>query len=282
MNAKSLNRRLTFMRLALIAALVFAAPLLTGTGLARAQTAEAAETGVKNKVIMLGMIHSGHVESERYGLDVLRQVIVDIDPDYVITEIPPDRLAAAAAGFARDGVVEESRVRVFPEYRDVLFPLTDEMDFSIIPAAGWTRGMADYRREALQRISKDPARADDWAAYEAANKDMDESIGDRGDDPYFIHSDEYDAITKKGLQPYARLFADDLGRGDWERINAAHYALIDAALDMHAFEGATILITFGAGHKYWFLEQLRQRNDIILEDPAAYFEKAGIAKDAQP
>lgn len=271
MNAKTINRRLIFVRAALLAVLLFAAPLFTGSGLLRAQTAE---TGKKNTVIVLGMIHSGHIESARYGLDVVRDVITAIDPDYVLTEIPPDRLADAAAGFALNGAVTEDRVRVFPEYRDVLFPLTKELDFRIIPTAGWTRPMADYRRDALNRVSEDPARADDWAAYRAALDAMDAAIGDRADDPLFIHSDDYDAITKKGLQPYARLFADDLGRGDWERINAAHYALIEAALDMHAWEGATILITFGAGHKYWFLEQLRQRDDIDLINPARYFDGA--------
>ena len=103
---------------------------------------------------------------------------------------------------------------------------------------------------------------------------MGEEIGDRDDDPFFIHSDAYDAATKKGLKPYATLFADDLGRGDWESINAAHYALIDAALDNHQYEGARILIMFGAGHKYWFLEQLRQRNDIRLIDPTPFLKAA--------
>ena len=87
--------------------------------------------GPKNKVIMLGMIHSGHVDSERYGLPVLDKVLRAIDPDYVITEIPPDRLAKAAAGFAATGAVTEPRVLRFPEYNDVLFPLTKEMDFKM-------------------------------------------------------------------------------------------------------------------------------------------------------
>ena len=34
--------------------------------------------------------------------------------------------------------------------------------------------------------------------------------------------------------------------------------------------GRRILITFGAGHKYWFLEQLRQRSDVKLLDLRRY------------
>ncbi len=228
----------------------------------------------KNTVVVFGMIHGGHTTSEHYSIDFLKRAINAVDPDYVITEIPPDRLANAARGFERDGAVSEPRVARFPEYVDALFPLSRELDFKIIPAAAWTEGMAAYRRDALNAIENAPARAEDWKAYEAAIEKMEIAIGDRGDDPFFIHTEEYDRITKLGLAPYATLFANDLGRGDWERINAAHYALIDAALNNHQYEGARILITFGAGHKYWFLEKLRAREDINLIDPALFLRDA--------
>ena len=213
---------------------------------------------------MLGLIHSGHIESERFGLPVVEQLIRDIDPDYVLTEIPPDRLADAVKGFVETGEVTESRVRVFPEYKDVLFPLSREMDFKIIPTAGWSRGMADFRRAALSDLSKDETRKTDWDAYTASTQSVREELGDRGDDPHFIHTDAYDELTRRRMSVYATAFADDVGRGDWERINAAHYKLIEAALENHAGEGATMLITYGAAHKYWFLEQLRRRDDIVL------------------
>ena len=227
----------------------------------------------KNKVIMLGLIHSGHIESERFGLPVVEQLIRDIDPDYVLTEIPPDRLADAVKGFVETGEVTESRVRVFPEYKDVLFPLSREMDFKIIPTAGWSRGMADFRRAALSDLSKDETRKTDWDAYTASTQSVREELGDRGDDPHFIHTDAYDELTRRRMSVYATAFADDVGRGDWERINAAHYKLIEAALENHAGEGATMLITYGAAHKYWFLEQLRRRDDIVLINPVEYLEK---------
>lgn len=226
-----------------------------------------------NKVIVLGMIHSGHETSPRYSTARVKGVIKAIDPDYVLTEIPPDRMEEAMRSFTQEGMVSEPRVTRFPEYKDALFPLTKTMDFEIIPTAGWTQEMADFRRDALQAISRDPQRARDWAAYQGANEAMDAAIGERGDDPYFIHTDEYDAITKTGLTPYAELFADDLGVGDWETINKAHYGYIERALDLHTGKGATILITYGAGHKYWFLEQLRERTDITLVSPLPYFDE---------
>ena len=226
----------------------------------------------KNKVIMLGLIHSGHIESERFGLPVVEKLIRDIDPDYVLTEIPPDRLADAMMGFVETGEVTETRVRVFPEYKDVLFPLSREMDFKIIPTAAWSRGMADFRRAALSELGKNEARKTEWDAYLASTQSAREELGDRGDDPRFIHTDAYDELTRRRMGVYATAFADDVGRGDWERINAAHYKLIEAALENHAGEGATMLITYGAAHKYWFLEQLRRRDDIILINPVEYLE----------
>ena len=226
-----------------------------------------------NRVIVLGMIHPGHETSEIYSTARVKGVMRAIDPDYVLTEIPPDRMEEAMRSFTEEGVVTEARVTRFPEYKDALFPLIPEMDFEIIPTAGWTSEMANFRRDALQAISQDETRADDWAAYQAGLTGMREAMGERRDDPYFIHSDEYDAITKKGYTPYAQRFANDLGVGDWETINAAHYSYIERALDEHTGEGATILITYGAAHKYWFLEQLRERTDIKLVSPLSYFDK---------
>lgn len=253
------------------------AALLCATLILAACTQESAPTQTapapgKTRVIMLGMIHSGHETSPRYSTARIAGVIEAIDPDYVLTEIPPDRFDEAVSSFAETGTVTEPRVARFPEYVDALFPLTRTMDFKMIPTAGWTADMADFRRDALAAISEDPARADDWSAYQSAITAMDEAIGGRDDDPYFIHSDEYDALTKTGLTPYATLFANDLGIGDWETINKAHYSYIERALDTHTGEDATIVITYGAGHKYWFLEQLRERTDIELVSPLPYFD----------
>jgi YVTN family beta-propeller protein len=233
------------------------------------------KAGIKNEVIMLGMIHSGHNSSDKYSLPFLTRLIREINPDYVFTEIPPNRLEAAIKGYAQTGELTEPRVRRFAEYIGSLFPLTKEMDFEIVPTAGWNSFMAGYRRDALRRIENDPARKADWSEYQAANAWMDQMIGARGDDPYFIHTDEYDAITRKGLEPYDRLFNDELGTGGWATINQAHYGLINAALDKYSLEGKRILITFGAGHKYWFLEQLRKRNDIVLLPVEPFLDAAG-------
>jgi len=43
--------------------------------------------------------------------------------------------------------------------------------------------------------------------------------------------------------------------------------------------GERILITFGAGHKYWFLEELRGRGDIRLVDVAPFLAPSAPSPD---
>ena len=234
---------------------------------------------LKNEVVVLGMIHGSHRESELYGLPVVRSLIRAIDPDWVLTEIPPDRFPLAMEQFRESGTITEPRVSRFPEYVDALFPLTREMGFEIVPTAGWTQPMAEARREALQAISKDPDRAADWAAYEEANRKSREAVlaGGAEDDPRWIHTDAYDEALEIGLSVYNDLFNEELGPGGWDNINAAHFSHIARALDEHTGEGKRFLITYGAGHKGWFLRQLRQRGDIKILDVAGFLDALGSA-----
>ena len=227
-----------------------------------------------NEVLVMGMIHGGHLTDSVYTTAYVEKLIREINPDYILTEIPPDRFEAAMEGFKRDDSISEPRVMRFPEYTDAVFPLTKEMDFEIIPTAGWTRPMALERSQKLRAISEDPNRADDWAAYRKGNRESDSIYRATGkvNDPYFIHTDEYDRIQDIALQPYNKLFNVELGLGGWENINIAHYWHIEKALEKHRYKGKRILITYGAGHKGWFLRQLRKRDDIKLLDMKPFLD----------
>jgi hypothetical protein len=85
--------------------------------------AQPIEAGVQTEAAVIGTIHSGHRSFQVYSLAVLEQMIRDLQPDAVLVKVPPDRLSAAAEQFAATGEITEPRVRVFPEYTDVLFPL---------------------------------------------------------------------------------------------------------------------------------------------------------------
>lgn len=224
------------------------------------------ERQARSEVIVMGMIHGGHRANPKYSIEEIKRLVRLIDPDFILTEIPPDRFETALEGFRKTGEVTEPRVRVFPEYVDAIFPLTREMDFQIIPCAGWTRAMADDRRDKLQKWAE--TRKAESEEVNAAQQWATDTIEAQGlaDDPLKIHTDRYDEIVRKGMEPYNRLFNDDLGLGGWDNINAAHMAHIHEALDAHQGEGKRFLITFGAWHKYWFIEDLKERDDIVLRN----------------
>ena len=229
----------------------------------------------ENEVLVLGMIHADHRTSETYSVDVLRDILRGLAPDYVFVEIPPNRFQAAMDQFAETGEITEPRVVRFPEYVDVLFPLTREMDFEIVPTAGWNLTMSDYRARRLDEISRDPGWAERWAVYEQAGRESERALaeGGAGDDPLWISSDAYDAAQEIRLSVYDELFNDHIGPGGWDKINRAHYGHIEAALDSLSGNGARIVITYGAGHKGWFLRALRQRTDIRVLDPIPLLER---------
>ena len=237
---------------------------------------EPPSSGPLNTVVVLGTIHSGHLTSESYDLELLRELVRAVAPDFVLTEIPPNRAREAMRGFLADGVVSESRVARFPEYVDVLYPLLAELEFEIVPTAGWSEPMARFRSRQLAAIAADPARAADWQAYSEANEASDRCLEEHGagDDPRFIHSDRYDDCNDVALAVYDELFNDELGPGGWTNINEAHYGHIAAALDRNRGAGKRFLITYGAGHKGWFLRELRKRDDIELLVLDPFLEQA--------
>ena len=262
---------------------VFVANEVSGTLVELVPTAPAAETsagspeateGAPNEVVVLGMIHSGHETSEIFSLGVVRDLVREIVPDYWLTEIPPNRWDRAWAEFQSAGTVQEPRVRRFPEYMEGLFPLTRELEFEVIPTAGWTEPMSDFRAAYLDAYSRDPARAAGWAEYQAAAEASAEALAaGAADDPRWIHTDAYDDAYDIRMRTYARLFDAELGPGGWEAINASHWANIERALDRHRGEGVRFLLTYGAGHKGPFLRELRQRDDIVLLDVAPFLDR---------
>ena len=161
----------------------------------------------------------------------------------------------------------------------MLYPLLDELEFEIVPTADWSEPMARFRSQRLAEIAADPARAADWQAYTEANAASDACLAEHGasDDPHFIHSAAYDDCNDVGLSVYDELFNAELGPGGWTNINEAHYGNIAAALDLHRGAGQRFLVTYGAGHKGWFLRELRKRDDIELLVLDPFLEQAEAA-----
>lgn len=225
-----------------------------------------------NIVTIVGAIHGQHRRSQQYSLTKLNDAIVRFNPDIIMVELPPERFAIAQANFNQFGEVRESRTDDFPELIDVVFPLSKERTFKMVPVAAWTQKIADDRRAVLAKLQQDPLRAAQWKQHQAAVAAYNKAVRGRSDDPAFIHSSGYDAAVKMRQENYENLFGDDLGAGGWETINAAHYKKIAAALDSVQGQGKRILILYGAWHKYWILEQLEKRRDIQIVNAARFFD----------
>lgn len=219
----------------------------------------------------MGVIHANHRRSETYSMAVLEAAIREAAPDLILTEIPHDRIDRAISTFRDTGAIDEPRTEVFPEYTDVVFPLSRAMDFRILGTSGWTQQIADERNAALRRIENDPRRAPEWAEHRAAIRSFARATAGRGDDPLFIHTEDYDRLVEASRAPYQRHFDADLGPGGWTQINRAHTDLINAALDEASGRGLTVLVTFGAAHKYQILDSVAGRGDLELLDTRALF-----------
>src|SRR5688500_10746873 len=100
-----------------------------------------------NEVIILSTIHSGHLTQKAYSLKVLKEIITTINPDTVLAEIPPDRFYIAQDEWKSNKKIREERVVQFPEYTDVVFPLSEKLNFEIIPVSAWTEQMAETRAQ---------------------------------------------------------------------------------------------------------------------------------------
>ncbi len=226
------------------------------------------------RLAVLGMIHGAHRTSRLWGLKQVEETIRNYKPDVILCEIPPDRWERIWRDYSSSRLIADDRVKVFPEYTDVLLPLKLELGFEVEPCAAWTKEMARLRRRRMKSASSDPQYAELWSKYQeesAAIEAAHKAHRIVEDDPRVIHSEVYDARTKEELGPYDRYLNDLIGPGGWTHINQAHYRLIDAAIRRHP--GKRLLLMFGAGHKYWFLEQLRARKDIKLIDVTEYLPK---------
>ncbi|MFQ5678993.1 MAG: YncE family protein [Gemmatimonadota bacterium] len=226
------------------------------------------------EVAVLGMIHGRHRTSELWGLARVEATIRRFRPDAVCAEIPPDRWERIWKDWTERRAIEDDRVKLFPEYTEVLLPLATELGFEVVPCAGWTREMSDLRNARIRQFRSDPAFASQREAYDrrlaAVRARYATPLGEV-EDPRAIHSAAYDERQREELSLYDEYLNEWIGPGGWTNINRAHMRLIDRAIRTH--RGQRLLITFGAGHKYWILDRLRERKDVKLLEVAPYLPR---------
>ena len=62
--------------------------------------------------------------------------------------------------------------------------------------------------------------------------------------------------------------------GRFDRHRARRRRPDDINSDAHVGEGKRFVIIFGAGHKEWYLRELRKRCDIVILDAAPFLDRA--------
>ncbi len=223
------------------------------------------DTGT-TEVAVMGMIHGTHRTSARWGIPQVAQTIRRFRPDVVCAEIAPDRWERIWADYSERGVIEEPRVQRFPEYVDegAILALAVEMGFTIEPCAAWNLEMSDLRNARIRQFNSEPEYATARQAYAerlaVVRARHTEPLA--ADDPRIIHSPAYDERQREELSLYDEYQNDLIGPGGWSNINRAHLKLVDEVIRRH--RGRRVLVTFGAGHKYPFLDHLQRDPTVRL------------------
>lgn len=233
--------------------------------------------GAKTRVAVLGAIHGSHLGSKGYSVEAVIETVRNYKPDVVCVEIPPDLFAGHVKAIDRKGfgttksdLQGQRWIGAFPElYRGVI-PLRKELGFEVVPVSGWRPEVSADRKEFWQGAGKQGVMADRRRIYDEVRAALTE-IQDRErhrEDPRFVNSQHYSDVRQLERTLWAACFDEGLGRGGEVAINRAHWRNIAAALERH--RGKRILIVYGAAHRYWFLRELRRRDDVQLLDVRDY------------
>ena len=227
----------------------------------------------KTQVFVLGMLHDGHLTSELWGLDQLRETIRRIDPDVVCLELSDDNLAATLETWNARQVVEDERALRFPEYVQVVLPLKDEMGFAVEPIAQWHEMLDAMRRGKIAEFNTQEQYAQQRADYKSAQLWTKEWLAAQTaltpDDPYTIHSRDFDLRARARAGAYDHYLNELIGRPTgWTYVHDEHYEKIINVL--RQYPGKKVLVTFGTNHIYWFNELLRWHPDVELIDVRPY------------
>jgi hypothetical protein len=215
-----------------------------------------------NELVVMGTLHAGHLESERYGLERLEELLREVNPRLILCEAMPEQYEAAWQRYVETGEVDEELARSAPEVTEVLFPLALEGRVRVVPCSAWTTDLLARRAELISQWRS--SRPADTRAVEGARRAAEERLEELGmaDDPLQIHTARYDSLVERAMEPYERLFSRDLGEAGWERIHRSHAKLLEEALDPWKGDGIRVVVLFGAWSKYRLRELLAGRSDV--------------------
>ena len=99
------------------------------------------------ELILLPTIHGKHVKSKSYSLLRLEEVMREIKPEIVCTEITPESLKVFEQG------QKDRRLSLFPEYTEVILPLQKELGYEVAPCSAWTKEI-NFRTVGVKKMDE--------------------------------------------------------------------------------------------------------------------------------
>ena len=121
--------------------------LLLNTNSVAKETIQEQSKEKLTEVIFLPTIHSNHLKSTSYSLSRLEEVLREIKPDTICTEIVPSSLAKHNKG------EKDKRLSLFPEYMKVILPLQDELKYKVIPCSAYSPKV-NFRTVGVAKMTK--------------------------------------------------------------------------------------------------------------------------------
>lgn len=218
----------------------------------------------KSTVVILGTMHLEPSSYPAYA-GRLAEIIEQIKPDLICTELSPEQLAGTQTCNSK------------PEQRDVVMPTATRLGIPVVPiqmatdeARAWERGFKQAYKDIQSRDDMKPYLefSDQLARQEA------ELWGDAMSsaacienvqlNEYHVLSAARDNVVKKLMPDLAELYTE------W---NLSFLARIDETI--RANPGKRILVIVGLWHKYWLWNELQTRDDIDLHNLQSFRQDQG-------
>lgn len=210
----------------------------------------------RTTVIVFGTVHYGKKDSPAY-IDRLTSILQEIMPDVICAELSPEQL---------NGEVPCSSK---PEYPDAILTFAKNSNVEVVPIQPGAKDGTRLEKEISEIVKQIKCNEVGRARWEYSEY-LDEIAAEKWlqvvTDPAGIEHVQLRAFDLLVMETaclvtlkYFPKLADQ-----WANWNQHFLDRIDSTIRYYA--GQRILITAGLAHKYWLMDKLESRDDIVLHN----------------
>lgn len=209
---------------------------------------------MKNRILILSVLHNLHEEHDYYSLEVLKKVVEQIAPDVICVELSPE-------GIKTDDLQKTASYKT--EYK-VILPYAEAHGCELValePAQPLFSKLVDPYKQAQKHFEENEPKKDE--ALDQFIGILYENLFDYWDSVFTVNSAKTD-FAFKIKHAFQSAIVGDGERDGWEAWNQHFLKQILAANQQH--EGKLILVTVGAEHRYWLTDALEKEENLQLVD----------------